>query len=112
MTDQRPNVLLITADDMSGDTPATFGGPPGVTPAIDALAEEGMSFLRAHVPIAVCQPSRSAMMTGRWPHRNGAEGFEPVRDDVPVLTELLKEVGYRTGILSKVVHLAPLEKFA
>ncbi|GAB3261029.1 sulfatase [Arthrobacter pigmenti] len=50
-------------------------------------------------------------MTGRWPHRNGAEGFGPVRDDVPVLTELLKLHGYSTGILGKVGHLQPVERF-
>lgn len=107
----RPNLLLITADDMGGDTPGCFGGPAGVTPTLDAIAAEGVSFRRAHVPVAVCQPSRSAMMTGRWPHRNGAEGFEPVRDDVPLLPALLKSAGYSTGILGKVSHLQPVERF-
>lgn len=96
----RPNILFITADDMEGTTPGAFGGQNDVTPALDALAASGAVFERAHVPIAVCQPSRSAMMTGRWPHRNGAEGFEPIDDDVPVLTRLLADVGYRAGILA------------
>jgi N-sulfoglucosamine sulfohydrolase len=108
---QRLNILLLTADDMNGDTPGSFGGPPEVTPAIDALAAQGVSYRRAHVPIAICQPSRSAMLTGRWPHRNGAEGFEPIHDDVPVLTDLLRPAGYRVGILGKVDHLAPVERF-
>ncbi|WES63336.1 sulfatase [Microbacter sp. GSS18] len=107
----KPNILLITADDMEGTTPGAFGGPEGVTPALDELASEGMIFERAHVPIAVCQPSRSAMLTGMWPHRNGAEGFEPIDDEVPLLTTLLAAAGYRTGILGKVKHLAPVERF-
>ncbi|MGO1410434.1 sulfatase family protein [Microbacterium sp.] len=107
----RPNILFITADDMEGTTPGAFGGQNDVTPALDALAASGAVFERAHVPIAVCQPSRSAMMTGRWPHRNGAEGFEPIDDDVPVLTRLLADVGYRAGILGKVTHLQPVERF-
>ena len=107
----RPNILLITADDMDVATPGAFGGPPDVTPNIDRLAEEGIRFRRGHVPAAVCQPSRSAMLTGRWPHRNGAEGFEPISDGVPLLTELLATAGYRSGILGKVDHLQPVERF-
>jgi N-sulfoglucosamine sulfohydrolase len=105
------NILLITADDMGGDTPGCFGGPAGVTPTLDRLAAEGMAFGRAHVAIAVCQPSRSAIMTGRWPHRNGAQGFEPIADGVPVLTGVLREAGYRSGILGKVDHLQPVATF-
>lgn len=105
------NVLLLTVDDMNGDTPGCFGGPPGVTPAVDALAAAGMRFLRAHVNVAVCQPSRSVLLTGRYPHRNGAEGFGPIRADVPVLTDPLRAAGYRCGILGKVEHLAPVERF-
>lgn len=105
------NVLLITVDDMDAGTPGAFGGPAGVTPRIDALAAEGMLFRHAHVAAAVCQPSRSAIMTGRWPHRNGAEGFEPIHDRVPVLTAHLADQGYRCGILGKVKHLAPFERF-
>lgn len=51
------------------------------------------------------------MLTGRWPHRNGAEGFEPIHDGVPLLTELLHAADYRCGILGKVEHLAPVERF-
>jgi N-sulfoglucosamine sulfohydrolase len=107
----RTNILFLTADDMEGTTPGAFGGPDGVTPTLDALAADSMIFRRGHVAIAVCQPSRSAIMTGQWPHRNGAEGFEPIDDDVPLLTELLAAAGYTTGILGKVDHLQPVERF-
>lgn len=107
----RLNILLITADDLAGDTPGAFGGCADVMPALDALAAEGMSFGRAHVPAPVCQPSRSALMTGRWPHRNGAEGFEPIDEGVPLLTEVMGAVGYRNGILGKVNHLQPEDRF-
>lgn len=105
------NVLLFTVDDMNADTPGSFGGPGDVTPNIDRLAREGMAFGRAHVTIAVCQPSRSVMHTGLYPHRNGAEGFGPIDDDVPLLTELLRGAGYRCGILGKVDHLQPVQRF-
>ncbi|MFC7404765.1 sulfatase [Georgenia alba] len=107
----RPNILLFTADDMDVATPGAFGGPHGLTPTIDSLAADGVAFERAHVPVAVCQPSRSALMTGRWPHRNGAMGFEPIADGVPVLTDALHSAGYLTGILGKVDHLQPVARF-
>jgi len=108
---KRPNILLITADDMNWNAPGCFGGRTAITPNIDRLASEGMRFEHAHVTIAVCQPSRSALMTGRYPHRNGAEGFEPIDVTVPTLQEQLHEAGYLNGILGKVTHLAPREKF-
>ena len=80
-----PNILLITADDMNWDAVGAYGCPVAeTTPNLDRLAFEGVRFDHAHVTIAVCQPSRSAMMTGRYPHRSGGEGFFRLRfPDVP-----------------------------
>jgi len=119
VVDQKPvaesqplNVLLITADDMNYDSLGVNGcKTPGITPNLDRLASQGMRFTRAHVTIAVCQPCRSVLMTGRYPHNNGAMGFEPIRTDVPTLQEKLRDAGYMNGILGKVKHLAPIEKF-
>lgn len=105
------NILLITADDMDGHTPGAFGGLDDATPHLDALAASGATFSRAHVAIAVCQPSRSAIMTGMLPHRNGAEGFGPIADGIGLLTEQLEAQGYRKGILGKVDHIEPVERF-
>lgn len=106
------NLLLITVDDMNWDSPGCFGGRvPGITPNIDRLASQGIRFQRAHVTVSVCQPSRSALMTGRYPHRNGAEGFGPIREDVPTLQERLNAAGYLNGILAKTSHLAPRPRF-
>jgi N-sulfoglucosamine sulfohydrolase len=109
----RLNLLLITADDLSYDSVGVYGGKvAGATPNIDALAAQGMRFTHGHVTIAVCQPSRSVLLTGRYPHRNGARGFEPIGSDVPTLTEQLHQAGYLNGILGKTRHLAPAAKFA
>jgi len=106
------NILLITADDMNYNSPGCFGGKvKDLTPNIDRLASEGMRFGRAHVTVAVCQPSRSVLMTGRYPYRNGAEGFNAIRTDVPTLQEQLHAAGYLNGIMAKNVHLAPRSKF-
>lgn len=71
-----------------------------------------MTFHRAHVPAAVCQPSRSELMTGLWPHKNGAEGFEPINDGIGIINDRLRAPGYMVGILGKVNHIQPVERFA
>ncbi len=110
---ERPNVLLITADDMNWDAVGAYGCPdPGTTPNLDQLAADGMCFDYAHVNISVCQPSRSAIMTGRYPHRNGGEGFFRLRTPgIPLIPELLREEGYTVGILGKVGHSTPYTEF-
>ena len=106
------NVLFLTADDMNYDTPGVTGClTPDITPHLDRLASQGMRFVNAHVTVAVCQPSRECLMTGRYPHRNGATGFYPVRPDVPTLAESLKAAGYLIGIMAKIGHLQPDNKF-
>lgn len=106
------NILFITADDLNCDSLGVFGcRTPDITPNIDRLAAEGMRFERAHVTVAICQPSRSVLMTGRYPHRNGAVGFNDIDLDVPTLIEKLREAGYFTGIFGKVYHLSPPAKF-
>lgn len=108
----RQNVLFITADDMNYDSLGCYGCPTdSITPSIDDLAERGMRFTNAHVTIAVCMPSRETLMTGRYPHNNGGEGFEPISVEVPTLQEQLHASGYINGILGKTNHLAPSEKF-
>lgn len=108
----RPNILFITADDMNWDSVGAFGCQvAGATPSIDRLAGEGIRFEHAHLTIAVCQPCRESFMTGRYPHRNGALGFEPIRRDVPTLSEQLHGAGYLTGIFGKNGHYAPADRF-
>lgn len=109
---QRTNVLLITVDDMNYNSPGITGCMvDDITPNIDKLASEGTRFAYAHVTAAICQPSRQSLMTGRYPHNNGAPGFHPIRNDVPTLQEQLNQAGYRNGIINKVQHLAPQDKY-
>ncbi len=108
----RLNILLITADDMNFDCLGVTGCKiPGISPHVDKLASEGVRFNLAHVTVAVCQPCRSVLMTGRYPFHSGALGFEPIRHNVPTLGESLRAAGYMNGIFAKVGHLQPLEKF-
>jgi N-sulfoglucosamine sulfohydrolase len=105
---KRPNILIVTADDMSFETPGCFGNKtPDITPNIDKLAEQGMIFKQSFVTASVCQPSRSSIITGRLPQHNGVTGFNPIAPGVPRLGKLMKEGGYYTGIVMKVEHYAP-----
>ncbi|MCR9294169.1 MAG: sulfatase [bacterium] len=107
-----PNILIVTADDLNYNSVGAFGCDiPGITPNIDRLAKQGIKFLHAHVNTAVCQPCRQSWMTGRFPHNNGAEGFEPIDSHVATLPELLRTRGYVNGILGKEIHHQPVEKF-
>lgn len=107
------NLLLLLADDMNYNTIGCFGCPvDGISPNLDRLAMEGIRFDNAHVTIAVCQPSRQCMLTGLYPHHNGAPGFDPIREDVTTLPEILREHGYLNGIIGKTEHCLPEYKFA
>ena len=113
----QPNLLLITADDL-GPMLGCYGDKAVRTPNLDALAARGRLFDNAYVAQASCSPSRSAMFTGLYPHANGQYGLlnndagfqlhEPLRQQtIPVL---LKQQGYRTGILGK-LHVGPEASF-
>lgn len=103
------NVLVIVADDMGGDSPGCYGGPADATPHIDGLAAAGMRFDHANVVTSVCRPSRTALMTGRYPHRYGVRGA--VAPGVPLLTDSLRSAGYLLGILGKVDHIRPIRRY-
>jgi N-sulfoglucosamine sulfohydrolase len=108
----QPNILLITADDMSYSSPGFAGGvAPDVTPNIDRLAAESYSFEMAFATVAVCQPSRQSMLSGLYPHNYGSAGFFPMNDGVPGLPLLLEEAGYITGNINKTGHMLPEESF-
>lgn len=105
------NLLVITADDMNADSGGWNGNTLDATPNLDAFAMTAHRFVNSHVTVPICQPGRSALMTGRVPHRNGALGFNPIHRDVPTLVEVLRDHGYYTAVIAKAVHTAPAEKF-
>jgi len=111
--DDKPlNILIVSVDDMAYNSIGSFGcSVKDITPNIDRLAGEGIRFTNAHINSAVCQPCRQSLLTGLYPHNNGAEGFEPIDKNVTTLPELLKKAGYINGILGKEIHHQPTEKF-
>lgn len=111
--EDRPNLLLITVDDMSADSIGAFGSRLADTsPHVDALAAEGLCFDLAHVQVGNCYPSRNVMWSGRYSHNNGAEGFYQVKPvDYPVLCDVMQKAGYWVGIRGKVSHSTPYQPF-
>lgn len=104
----RMNVLMITVDDMNWDSIGAYGCKvDDVTPNLDRLASEGMRFERAHVTVAICMPCRAAWMTGRYPHKSGALGFDRINPGVPTMPEALRKAGYFTGLMAKNAHVIP-----
>lgn len=111
-TAQRPNVLIIIADDCTYSDLAFHGGENARTPHLSKLAEEGMVFERAYLSMAMCAPSRSELYTGRQPIRNGcAWNHAPSREGTRSLTHHLGDLGYRIGLAGK-SHVKPASVFA
>jgi N-sulfoglucosamine sulfohydrolase len=110
--EKRPfNVLFITADDMNGFMPGWMGNPLKPTPNMDAFAATAHRFVDNHDAAPICQPSREAMLTGLWPHRSGALGFNPINEGVPTLATVLKDRGYFIAALNKLEHMQPKSCF-
>lgn len=107
----RLNLLIITADDLNGDSMGWMGSRVGATPNIDSFAAASHQFRNCNVSAPICQPSRSAFMTGRVPHRNGALGFHPINPGVPTLTGVLGSNGWFTAVMNKASHMMPREQF-
>jgi arylsulfatase A-like enzyme len=105
---QRPNVLFISVDDMN-DWVGCLGGYPGVkTPHIDALARRGALFADAHTAAPLCNPSRTALLSGKRPSTTGIYGNEqwwrPVHPDLVTLPMYFRRNGYLAAGAGKVFH--------
>lgn len=102
----RPNVLFIMADDYRPEL-ATYGSP-AVTPNLDRLAGRSLQFERAYCQQAVCNPSRSSLLTGRRPDTlrlwNNGTHFRELNPDVTTLPLHFKQHGYVTRNVGKIFH--------
>jgi len=109
----RPNLLIITVDDISADSLGIFGAKLADTsPTIDRLARQGMRFNQAHVVVGNCFPSRNVMWSGIYPHNTGVEGFYQIRNPHYLhLADIMQHGGYYTGISHKVSHSTPYHPY-
>ncbi len=107
-TGNRPNVLSISVDDMN-DWVGCLAGYPGVrTPNVDALAQRGALFRDAHCTSPLCNPSRTAIMTGMRPSTTGvydnSQFWKPVLPDAVTMPMFFKRNGYRVAGAGKIFH--------
>ncbi len=104
----RPNILLITADQMRWDTMGCAGNRIVRTPALDQLAARGIRFTNAFSPNPICVPARASIMTGNYPQVCTGKKVNAgaVKEGQPLLTQILKSVGYRCYAEGK-LHFNP-----
>ena len=69
-----PNIIIILADDLGYGDVGCYGSKRFSTPAIDAIAKDGIRFTDFHSNGAVCSPTRAALLTGRYQQRSGVGG--------------------------------------
>lgn len=107
-TPDKPNIIVILADDIGYGDLSCYGARMVKTPNLDLLAREGRRFSDAHSPAATCTPSRRALLTGRysWRQPEGAHiapGDEAItiKPGTFTLPAMLKQSGYTTGIVGK-----------
>ena len=107
---ERPNVLLISIDDLNDWTGCLKGHPQARTPNLDRLAGQGTLFSNAHCQSPVCNPSRASLLTGRHPHTSGVYFLGPDLKEVPdlsgldTLPERFAKHGYSTLAAGKIFH--------
>jgi arylsulfatase A len=107
---ERPNIIIIYADDVGYGDIGSYGATAIDTPNIDALARKGIRFTAGYATSSTCTPSRYSLLTGLYLFRNQRAGqslvlpgnapliIDPAQETLP---KLLKSVGYRTGLVGK-----------
>jgi len=99
---QKPNVILIIGDDISWDDLHCYGNKHIRTPNIDKLAADGMMFTNLYLTSSSCSPSRTSILTGRYPHNTGAaELHTPLPGHLSFFPEIFKNKGYYSALVGK-----------
>ena len=94
---EKPNILIIFTDDQGYGDLACYGNKKTKTPRLDKMAAEGTKFTSFYAQ-TVCGPSRSALLTGRYPIRS--KGWHMPNSEI-TLAELMQKVGYQTACIGK-----------
>ena len=108
---ERPNFVIILADDLGYGDLACYGNVVNQTPHLDQMASEGLRFTDFHSNGPMCSATRAALLSGKYQHRFG-RGFEAAisqrtqyDEGLPLSTvtiaEALKEAGYATAFYGK-----------
>ena len=108
---RRPNIIVIYADDLGyGDLSCYNPEAAYQTPRLDEMAKQGVRFTDAHSPSTICSPSRYGLYSGNQIYRStgrgggaweGPGGPSYLKPDTLTVAQMLKDVGYRTGVFGK-----------
>ncbi len=107
---RRPNIIIILVDDLGYGDLSSYGATDLKTPHVDAMVSAGMRFDTFYANCPVCSPTRASLLTGRYPELVGVPGVIRTRasnswgylaPEAILLPEMLKRVGYTTGIVGK-----------
>jgi len=104
----RPNVLFIAMDDLNDWIGCLGGHPQTITPNLDRLAASSVLFTNAHCAAPACNPSRTAIFTGRSPHRSGVyangQQMREVLPDAEIMPKTFSRHGYHSAGSGKLLH--------
>lgn len=104
---ERPNILLIYADDIGYGDFGCYGATAVRTPNVDRLAKEGLRFSSGYASSATCTPSRYSLLTGEYAFRQKGTGVLPgnaaliIRPGRATLPSVLQQAGYQTAVVGK-----------
>jgi len=104
-TPARPNIVVFISDDHGMADSQAYGSTEVRTPNMERLAADGLKFTHAFIASPACGPSRTALLTGLWSARNGAEpNHKPKNPGVASLPPVLHALGYEVAAIGKVAH--------
>ncbi|MCF2505594.1 sulfatase [Dyadobacter sp. CY107] len=107
-----PNIIFIIGDDISWDDIGAYGNTKIKTPNLDKLARNGLLFKNMYLTASSCSPSRTSILTGRYPHNTGAaELHSPLPAHLIFFPEQLRQKGYFSALVGK-WHEGPATKRA
>src|ERR1700690_2564762 len=107
---QDPNVILITLDTTRADRMGFLGSKRGLTPNLDAVAQQGVVFTHAYSHVPLTTASHTTILTGTYPQFNHVNDFGvPLSSRLPYLPDLLHHQGYHTAAFVASLVLDPLD---
>jgi arylsulfatase A-like enzyme len=104
---QKPNIIIIYADDLGYGDISSYGATKINTPNMDKMAAQGLRFTNAHASSATCTPSRFTILTGKYAWRKQGTGIAPgdaallVPTDIVTMPGILQKAGYQTAVVGK-----------
>lgn len=104
---EKPNIIVILADDLGYGDVSAYGATAVNTPNIDRLASGGLTFTSGYCTAATCTPTRFSFLTGMYAFRQKGTGIAApeapsiIRPGTPTLPGMLREAGYKTAVIGK-----------